>query len=67
MLENNVIANNVLITVSVIPAGIVIPLPAKVKKAGIKNVEWLSFNMVKASSVEKRNSWLETVKRKLAK
>ena len=37
------------------------------KKAGIKNVEWLSFNMVKASSVEKRNSWLETVKRKLAK
>lgn len=37
------------------------------KKAGIKNVEWISFNMVKSSSVEKRNSWLETVKRKLSK
>ena len=31
------------------------------KKAGIKNVEWISFNMVKSSSVEYRNSWLETV------
>lgn len=37
------------------------------KKAGIKNVEWISFNIVKSSSVEKRNSWLETVKRKLSK
>lgn len=37
------------------------------KKAGIKNVEWLSFNMVKASTPEKRSSWLETVKRKISK
>ena len=46
MLENNVIANNVLITVSVIPAGIVIPLHAKVKKAGIKIATSITISQI---------------------
>ena len=29
------------------------------KKIGIKNVDWISFNMVKSSSKEKREKWLK--------
>ncbi|MFJ7746886.1 NAD(P)H-dependent oxidoreductase [Peribacillus sp. NPDC097295] len=34
------------------------------KKSGIKNVKWLSLNMVKASSSEKRGKWLEKIERR---
>lgn len=33
------------------------------KKSGIKNVKWISFNMVKASKPEKRQKWLDKVKK----
>lgn len=31
------------------------------KKSGIKNVKWISFNMVKGSSDKKRENWLKKV------
>ncbi len=34
------------------------------KKSGIKNVKWLSLNMVKASSSEKRGKWLEKIEKR---
>ena len=36
------------------------------KKSGIKNVKWLSLNMVKASSNEKRGKWLEKIEKRFA-
>lgn len=36
------------------------------KKSGIKNVKWLSLNMVKASSIEKRGKWLEKIEKRFA-
>jgi len=33
------------------------------KKSGFKNVKWLSFNMVKMKSDEKRQKWLATAKK----
>ena len=36
------------------------------KKSGIKNVKWLSLNMVKASSSEKRAKWLEKIEKRFA-
>lgn len=33
------------------------------KKSGFKNVKWLSFNMVKMKSNEKRQKWLATAKK----
>lgn len=37
------------------------------KKTGYKKVEWISFNMVKASSNEKRTRWLEQTEMQFAK
>ena len=34
------------------------------KKSGIKNVKWLSLNMVKASSSEKRGKWLKKIEKR---
>lgn len=34
------------------------------KKTGFKNVKWISFNMVKASSKEKRQKWLCEIEKK---
>ncbi|GGH20938.1 NAD(P)H-dependent oxidoreductase [Paenibacillus segetis] len=34
------------------------------KKSGIKNVKWLSLNMVKSSSSEKRTKWLEKIEKR---
>lgn len=34
------------------------------KKSGIKNVKWLSLNMVKASSREKREKWLGKIEKR---
>lgn len=36
------------------------------KKTGIKNVKWISFNMVKFSKLEKRKSWLENLEEKIS-
>ena len=36
------------------------------KKSGIKNVKWLSLNMVKASSSEKREKWLNKIEKRFA-
>ncbi len=37
------------------------------KKTGCKNVKWLSLNMVKASSKEKKVKWLEEIENRFAK
>lgn len=37
------------------------------KKVGIKDVKWLSFNMVKSSSAEKRRGWLKRLNQVLKK
>lgn len=34
------------------------------KKSGIKKVKWLSLNMVKASSNQKREKWLENIEKR---
>lgn len=34
------------------------------KKSGINNVKWLSLNMVKASSSEKRGKWLKKIEKR---
>lgn len=36
------------------------------KKLGFKNVKWVSFNMVKFSSEEKRKKWLLNIERKFS-
>ena len=36
------------------------------KKSGIKNVKWLSLNMVKASSIQKREKWLKQIEERFA-
>ncbi|MTD41623.1 flavodoxin family protein [Erwinia sp. CPCC 100877] len=36
------------------------------KKAGLKNVKWISLNMVKASSEGKRRKWLEKIEKRFA-
>ncbi|MCG3448541.1 NAD(P)H-dependent oxidoreductase [Enterococcus durans] len=36
------------------------------KKSGMKNVNWISLNMVKMSKVEKRQKWLKNIEQKFA-
>lgn len=36
------------------------------KKSGMKNVKWVSFNMVKMVKPEKREKWLKKIERKFA-
>ena len=36
------------------------------KKSGMKNVHWISLNMVKMSKVEKRQKWLKNIEQKFA-
>ncbi|MCM0583119.1 NAD(P)H-dependent oxidoreductase [Weissella diestrammenae] len=33
------------------------------KKSGMKNITWLSFNMIKSSSIKRRTSWLVKVEK----
>lgn len=37
------------------------------KKTGCKNVRWISFSMVKASSMAKREKWLEKVENQFSR
>ncbi|RZI47916.1 NAD(P)H-dependent oxidoreductase [Lactococcus kimchii] len=37
------------------------------KKSGMKNVKWLSLNMVKMSKTEKRKKWLQKIEEKFSK
>ena len=41
-------------------------LKGTLKKTGYKNTKWISFNMVKASSTEKRNAWLQKIETKFS-
>lgn len=36
------------------------------KKSGMKNVNWISLNMIKMSKVEKRQKWLKNIEQKFA-
>ncbi|MGX7203701.1 NAD(P)H-dependent oxidoreductase [Enterococcus pingfangensis] len=37
------------------------------KKTGMKNIKWISLNMVKMSTAQKRQKWLENIEYKFAK